>query len=215
MMKWIGARQRKGLLAATLLASSVSSQALTYDNAFVRVDVYQVETAMSAVQFSQSLSAGGHEFTLDRYDVKRNGYQIALGYQWYDYTYSELGYLDLGDVTVDMTLDGDTDLTSFKRDFDQAYPVSASGLTAVQGVTLFTDQPVTLSLEGGVYVWRDDRDTNQAQIALGNDSGVAPLAGLRLDLDINKRFAFGVSARRIYLADQVIGLYSLAGRYRF
>ena len=215
MMKWIGARQRKSLLTAALLVTSVSSQALTDGKAFVRVDVYNVEGGTHEAAFSQTLAAAGHDFTVDRYDVDRRGYQIALGYQWHDYTYTELGFLELGDVNVDMTLDGDTDLVAFKRDFADAYPVSASGWTAVQGLTLFSERPINLSLEAGAYFWQDDRKTNQAQITLQSDSGVAPLAGVRMDWLLTKSISMGFNARRIYLADQVVDLYSLSGRYRF
>ncbi|AQT59134.1 hypothetical protein B0D95_02815 [Cellvibrio sp. PSBB023] len=215
MMKWIGARQRKSLLAAALLVTSVSSQALTDGKAFVRVDVYKVEGGTHEAAFSQTLAAAGHDFTVDRYDVDRRGYQIALGYQWHNYTYTELGFLELGDVNVDMTLDGDTDLVAFKRDFADAYPVSASGWTAVQGLTLFSERPINLSLEAGAYFWQDDRKTNQAQITLQSDSGVAPLAGVRMDWLLTKSISMGFNARRIYLGDQVVDLYSLSGRYRF
>jgi autotransporter-associated beta strand protein len=215
MMKWIGARQRKSLLAAALLVTSVSSQALTDGKAFVRVDVYNVEGGTHEAAFSQTLASAGHDFTVDRYDVDRRGYQIALGYQWHNYTYTELGFLELGDVNVDMTLDGDTDLVAFKRDFADAYPVSASGWTAVQGLTLFSERPINLSLEAGAYFWQDDRKTNQAQITLQSDSGVAPLAGVRMDWLLTKSISMGFNARRIYLGDQVVDLYSLSGRYRF
>nr|WP_324258970.1 DUF4347 domain-containing protein [Cellvibrio fontiphilus] len=215
MMKWFTGKNRRGLIALALIATSASTQALTDGKAFVRVDLINVEGDQSEAMFTQSLGAAGHAFAVDKYDVDRRGYQIALGYQWHDYTYSELGYLELGDVTVDVTLDGDTDLTAFKRDFANAYPVSASGWTVVQGLTLLRDQPVTISLEAGAYLWQDEKETNQQTITLQSDSGVAPLAGIRLDLGLTERLSYGVSARRIYLADQVVDLYSLSGRFRF
>nr|WP_324258972.1 DUF4347 domain-containing protein [Cellvibrio fontiphilus] len=215
MMKWFTGKNRRALIALALIATSASTQALTDGKAFVRVDLINVEGDQSEAMFTQSLGAAGHAFAVDKYDVDRRGYQIALGYQWHDYTYSELGYLELGDVTVDMTLDGDTDLTAFKRDFANAYPVSASGWTVVQGLTLLRDQPVTISLEAGAYLWQDEKETNQQTITLQSDSGVAPLAGIRLDLGLTERLSYGVSARRIYLADQVVDLYSLSGRFRF
>lgn len=215
MMKWITGTNRRGLIALALIATSASSQALTDGKAYVRVDVYKVEGDQREATFTQALGAAGHEFTVDKYDIDRRGYQIAFGYQWHDYTYSELGYLELGDVTVDMTLDGDTDLTAFKRDFANAYPVSASGWTAVQGLTLLRDQPVNISLEAGAYFWQDEKETNQQPITLQSDSGVAPLAGIRLDLGLTKNLSYGLSVRRIYLADQVVDMYSLSGRLRF
>ncbi len=215
MMKWLGTKKRRGLIALALIASSSSSQAFTDGKAFVRIDVYKAEGGYSEAEFSQALEANNHNFTVDRYDVDRRAYQISLGYQWHGQTYTELGYLDLGDVIVDMTLDGNTDLAAFTYDFGKAYPVSAKGVTLVQGVTLLSDQPVNVSFEAGAYVWEDDRSTNQAQIKLKNDNGVAPLAGARLDLGLSKSLSFGLSARRIYLDDQVVDLYSLSGRYRF
>jgi hypothetical protein len=217
MLKLANTHRRKAVAAVALLVTSVTSQAsdLNLNNAYVRVDVYKVEGGLTETQFSQSLSTAGHSFSVDRYDVNRRGYQLALGYQWHDYTYTEVGYLDLGDVNVDMTLAGDTNLAAFEYDLNKTYPVSAKGVTLVQGLTLFADQPVNVSLEGGVYVWRDDRKTNQQPINLKNDDGVAPLAGLRLDFTLTKSVSLGFNARRIYQDDQVVDLYSIATRFRF
>lgn len=214
MMQWLSTKRCKGLIALVLLGTSVSSQALTYDQAFVRVDVYKVEGGMRSAEFNQTLSAG-YNFTLDNYRVDRRGYQIALGYQWYDYLYTELGYLDLGDVNVDMTLNGETDLPAFEQDLDKIYPRSGKGVTLVQGLTLFSEQPLNVSLEAGAYLWRNDRRTSQTQIKLDDAEGVAPLAGIRLNLELTKTLSLGVNTRRIYLDNEPVDLYSMSGRYRF
>jgi hypothetical protein len=185
------------------------------DNTYVRVDVYKVEGGLTEDQLGQNLNAAGHSFTIDHYDVDRRGYQLALGYQWYDYTYTEIGYLDLGDVKADMTLDGETNLPAFEHDLNQHYPVSAKGITLVQGLTLFSDKPVSLSLEGGLYIWRDDRNTNQQSINLKNDDGLAPLAGVSVNFMLTRDLSLGLNARQIYQDTQSVSLYSVSGRYRF
>jgi hypothetical protein len=215
MMKWLSTTHRKGLIALALLATSVSSQALTDGKAFVRVDIYKAEGGLSEGAFNQSLAAAGHDFSIDKYDVDRRAYQIAFGYQWHDYTYTELGYLDLGDVKVDMALDGETNLPAFEYDLGKTYPVSGKGVTLVQGLTLFSDKPVSLSLEGGLYYWRDDRKTNQQLINLKSDDGLAPLAGLGLSFMLTQDLSLGFNARRIYQDTQTVSLYSVSGRYRF
>lgn len=213
MFKFLRAHRRNGL-AAALLVSSVASQAATDGNAFVRFAVYKVE-GVSESAFTHSLAASGHSFVIDNYDVDRRGYQISFGYQWRNNTYTELGYLDLGKVVVDMTVDGATDLAAFKHDFNNAYPMTAKGGILVQGLTLFKDRPMNVSLEGGAYLWRDDKQTNRTQITLADDHGVAPLAGIRLDAGLTKNLSLGLNARRIYLDEQVVDLYGLTGSYRF
>jgi hypothetical protein len=217
MLNLVKTHRRKTVAAIALLVTSVTSQAseLSSNNAYVRVDVYKVEGGLSETQFSQHLSATGHHFTIDNYDVNRRGYQIALGYQWRNHTYTELGYLDLGDVKVDMTLDGETNLPAFEYDLGKTYPVSGKGVTLVQGLTLFSDKPVSLSLEGGLYYWRDDGKTNQQTINLKNDDGLAPLAGLGLNFMLTQDLSLGLNARRIYQDTQTVSLYSVSGRYRF
>ena len=129
--------------------------------------------------------------------------------------YTELGYLDLGDVKVDLTLDGETDLGDFSQDFAASYPLSAEGLTLVQGIMLTPDAPIKISAEVGVFIWRNKIDIDEQVFAVDKDEGEDVLVGVKLDIPVDDKFGFGVGLRRIYFDDQTTNVFSLIGSYHF
>ncbi len=200
---------------ATLMVASINTQAAPAEGTYIRVEVYDVESSLSEDKFNATLASAGHEFTLTQYDEGRTGYQLSVGYNWNNSTYTELGYLDLGEVEVDLLLDGDADLAAFKRDFTKHYPTTASGITLVQGVSLVAYSRVKFSLEAGVFVWQEEVDVNQVMFGMKDDDGVDPLAGARIDVDLTQSLSLGLSSRRIYFNDDTVDMFSVSGSFRF
>lgn len=198
-----------------LVAASVNTQAAGSKGFYLRADIAGVTSSQEANDFSSALAADGYKFTMDGYDASRFGFQLALGLEWERHLYTELGYLDLGDVEVDLTLDGETDLSSFSQDFAANYPLSAEGLTLVQGLTLTPDAPIKVSAEVGVFVWRSEIGIDQQVFAVDDDEGEDLLVGIKLDVPMSEKFGFGVGLRRIYFDDQEADLFSLIGSYYF
>ena len=198
-----------------LIAASVNTQAAGSKGFYLRADIAGVTSSQEANDFSSALAADGYKFTMDGYDASRFGFQLALGLEWERHLYTELGYLDLGDVEVDLTLDGETDLSSFSQDFAANYPLSAEGLTLVQGLTLTPDAPIKVSAEVGVFVWRSEIGIDQQVFAVDDDEGEDLLVGIKLDVPMSEKFGFGLGLRRIYFDDQEADLFSLIGSYYF
>lgn len=201
------------LAAIALAVFSINTQAM--ENTYLRLDVFTVNSSHSEADFTGALEDAGHEFTLNTYDDSRTGFQIAAGYQWSELTYSEVGYLDLGDVEVGLTADGDTDFAAFARDFADNYPITATGVTLVQGLSFKAGSAVTLSAEAGVFIWKGEVELDNAAFTLEEDDGVDPLAGVKVDLAVNDALSFGLSGRRIFFGDQDIDLYAVSSNFRF
>ncbi|MDR7089977.1 fibronectin type III domain-containing protein [Cellvibrio fibrivorans] len=201
------------LAAIALAAFSINTQAL--ENTYFRLDVFTVNSSQSEADFTGALQDAGHEFTLDSYDDSRTGFQIAAGYRWSELTYSEVGYLDLGDVEVNLSLDGDADLDAFAGDFAKEYPVTATGVTLVQGLSFKAGSAITLSAEAGAFIWNSEVELEKAAFALEEDDGVDPLAGVKIDLALSDAFSLGLSGRRIFFGDQDIDLYALSSSFSF
>ncbi|WP_323815748.1 Ig-like domain-containing protein [Cellvibrio sp. NN19] len=200
---------------AALVAASVNTQAAESKGFYLRADIAGVTSSVEKEDFSSALSTAGYDFNINRFDASRSGFQLALGLQWERHLYTELGYLDLGDVKVDLTLDGETDLGDFSQDFAASYPLSAEGLTLVQGIMLTPDAPIKISAEVGVFIWRNKIDIEEQVFAVDKDEGEDVLVGVKLDIPVDDKFGFGIGLRRIYFDDQTTNVFSLIGSYHF
>ena len=196
-----------------LAVFSINTQAM--ENAYLRLDVFTVNSSHSEADFTGALEDADHQFSLNSYDDSRTGFQIAAGYQWSELTYSEVGYLDLGDVEVNLTLDGDTDLDAFASDFADNYPITATGATLVQGLSFKAGSAITFSIEAGAFVWKGEVELDNAAFVSKDDEGVDPLAGLKIDLALGDAFSLGLSGRRLFFGDQDIDLYAVSSTFRF
>lgn len=203
----------KSVLLAALFAANTQAQNL--QDFYLRVDVFSVESTQDEGEFTAALASAGHEFSVEKYDTDRTGYQLAVGYSWNQVTYTQLGYLDLGDVEVKLLLDGDVDQGAFMRDFSANYPQTARGATLVQGLRFDLGDRVSMGAEAGLFLWDGDAWVNDVPFSTAEDSGTDPIAGLTLDLPLGGHFTLGVGMRRIFFTEQEVDLYSLGGSYRF
>jgi autotransporter-associated beta strand protein len=203
------------LMAAFALVSMNTQAADLWDNNYVRADIYSVDGSQTKSEFSAALIAAGHNFALERYDVKRSGYQLAVGHRWNGFTYTELGYLDLGDVDVELTLDGESNMSAFATDFAKHYPVSAAGASLVQGVSFNAGKKVKVAVEAGVFIWQSETDLSGVNFTLDDDNGIDPLGGVRVDFRLAAAFTLGVGIRRIYFNQQEADMYSVGSSIAF
>lgn len=213
MIKKTSAKSRmiKVLLASVGFAA-MSGQAA--DGFYVRADVSNVSGSMIEEDFVGAL-ATNHDFVVNRYDITRTGYQVSLGFQWDQHASTEIGYLDLGEVDVNLALSGEANLDAFSWDFSQQYPISAEGFTLVQGLTLNPADTLKVIGEVGLYVWRSKVDVEQDPITLKKNNGEDPIVGLRLELPIAEHVGLGMGIRRVYFDTQEVDLMSVTGVFRF
>src|SRR5690606_7319640 len=116
------------ILLTALLASVTQAQEATDSKYSLRLNLYQAEGSESAADFTGEMGADGMPISLRNYDVTRFAYRIALGMQLSDMATLELGYLDLGDVTVNFDTTTD-DTVALSDVLENHYPMSADGVT--------------------------------------------------------------------------------------
>lgn len=204
------------VVVAALLAAAFNTQAQTFtDDLYLRADLYRAEGNQTAEGYSGSLAADGHTITLTDYTILRRGYQVALGYRWNEMTYSELGYLDLGSVRVDLLLPAGDDLEDFERSFAKHYPRTANGITLVQGVTFPLNSDVSFAAELGAFVWRNEVDVREGIPSPQDTDGTAPLVGVQLNFALSEPLSVGLGIRRVFLDDEAVDLWGVNARWGF
>ena len=209
-------RRSKLFALGTLLLVAVNTQAASFsDKTYLRLDVYKVNGSQSEYEFNSALANEGYDFTLTKYDVNRTGSQISIGYKWNENVYTELGYLDLGDVKVNLWLAGSEDQTAFGKSFARHYPNAAGGATLVQGIKLPFNNHWSVSPELGVFVWKEEVEVNGAEFRIGDKSNTDLLVGLRLDYQITKSFGLGLGVRSILFKDDTVNLWGVSTRWNF
>jgi hypothetical protein len=207
-------RRSKLLAMGAVLLVSINSQASDFtDKTYLRLDAYKINGSQSEYEFGSRLE--NYDFTLTQYDVSRTGFQASLGYKWNESIYTELGYLDLGDVIVEGALAADEDKTAFGNSFARYYPVSASGITLVQGVKLSFDSHWSISPEVGVFVWKEEVEVNGDQFTVGDKNNADLLVGLRLDYQITKSLGVGLGVRSLLFKYDTVNLWGVSTRWDF
>jgi len=205
----------KCLALLALVASAGNVQAGDGGDFYIRADLSSVVSSQEENDFKAALDAAGHQYVLNDYDENRSGYHLALGYEWASFTFTEIGYLDLGEVEVNLTLPGTADLDSFAQDFAANYPLSAEGFTLVQGVVLTPNSSIKVAAEIGVFVWDSEIDVEQQALSVDDDSGTDPVVGLKVEFPLGDQVGLGAGLRRVYFNDQEADLFSLTGSYHF
>lgn len=205
-------RQRRAALALLALVTG-GTQAADTGSFYLRTDLYQASGSQSQGAFSDDLAAAGVEATLTHYDVERMAWQLAGGYRWNEWTYTEVGYLDLGDVQVDLSASGD--LAAVEQALGAHYPASGYGITLVQGLSYSPAAAWQLSLEAGCYAWRGSIDVDGADLDLDYADTVDPLLGVRVDYQLFDGVALGLTLRRIYFDGQQLDLVGASAIWQF
>ncbi len=218
MVKRVFTKGKAGKMIAVLLGvatvlASIATQAAT--GPYVRVDVANVSSSQREEDFTAALAAANYDLIVYRYDTNRTGYQLALGYQWDQHASTEIGYLDLGKVEVDLTVAGETNLGTIPWHIGQEYPLSPEGFTLVQGLTLNPADKFRIIGEIGIFIWRSEVDVENDVISIKRDRGEDPVVGVRFELPVQEQFGLGLGVRRIYFDTQEADLVSLTGTFRF
>jgi hypothetical protein len=205
----------KRLVIALLALVAVNTQANTESDIYARVDIYQAKGDQARGDFNSALTNAGHKFTLNSYDVSRMAYQVAVGYGWNDFTYTEIGYLDLGDTKVDLRLNGNEELAGFGASLAKHYPRTASGVTLSQTFIYALDSHWRLVGDVGVFIWQDETNLNITGITLSGDDGVDPILGVGVDYKITDALRLGANIRQVAFGDQNVSLLGASARWAF
>jgi len=198
-----------------LLLSSMGVSANEVSKNYLRLDVFQASGDQSQGDLEAGIARDGFDVTVTAYDHNRLGGQLAFGRQWSSLTYTEIGYMDLGQVEVNMIIAGDEDIPAFEQALDKQYPATANGITLVQGVSYAVDNYWSLSGELGLFKWEEGINFNTAQVNLNNDKGTDWLLGVQISYQLSADSRLGVTVRRVTLDGEDIDIIGFTGRLHF
>lgn len=201
------------LLVVALFSGAIQAQPEAGDT-YLRLNVYQAEGDQSAGDFSSAMAGDGMAVSLRDYDESRVAYRLSVGYQWTEATSVELGYLDLGDVTVnfDTTV---TDMAALTRALEEHYPMSADGFTLSHRFGHHFASGLSLSGEVGIFMWDGKIDIDGAAIDPDLGSGIDPLLGVQLDYRLAEPVSLGLGYQRIFFDGQSVDLMGVSGIWHF
>lgn len=144
------------------------------------------------------------------------GWSAFAGYQFNTYLALEVGYLDLGERSVDLN-GRSTDTAAFFDNVEHIYPQSAKGLKAnVVGSYPLTED-IKVSGKVGFFDWRGKYRTYENTALRGSDkvSDTDFWYGLELNYRLNNNWQAYGSFSRVKLTRDKNNLFSLGLRYYF
>lgn len=201
------------VLVVALLSSASQAQAELAD-AYLRLSLYQAKGDQQASDFSRDMANDGVALSLRDYDVERFAYRVSLGYQWSEVTSIEVGYLNLGDVTVNLDTTA-TDMVGLTRALEDHYPMSADGLTLSHRFGHHFSSRLNLSGEVGLFLWSGQIDVVGVQLDPVPGSGIDPLLGVQLDYRVAEPLSIGLGYQRIFFDGQAVELLGISSIWHF
>ncbi|MGM8228467.1 Ig-like domain-containing protein [Cellvibrio sp. ARAG 10.3] len=214
VLRRYGSKKPAVLLLVVALFSGASQAQPEAGDTYLRLNVYQAEGDQSAGDFSRAMAGDGLAVSLRDYDESRVAYRLSVGYQWTEATSVELGYLDLGDVTVNFDTTA-TDMAALTRALEEHYPMSADGFTLSHRFGHHFTSGLSLSGEVGIFMWDGKIDVDGAAIDPDLGSGIDPLLGVQLDYRLAKPVSIGLGYQRIFFDGQAVDLAGLSATWHF
>ncbi len=211
---------RKGTLISLLvvagLVPSQPSHALDWDteNFYLTFAGYHANGSQDSGSFTNDLESDGIDVTLSEYDVSRLAVQGILGYRYHDMMALEIGFLDLGNVDVDLNAVSPSD-EELSQALEDHYPVSGNGLTVANRFLWDITPEVTLSGEVGVFFWNGDIQLSGPDIHPDLDGGVDPLLGVGAGYHLNRNVEVLISAKRLFFNHQQVALLGVGAAFHF
>ncbi len=202
-----------GLLALPTQQAQALDLNFEPDNAYVGFQLYQARGSQGKQDFVRDMARDDVDVTLHRYDVSRTAYQLLVGYQYHPRLAVEFGYLDLGDVTVDIAA------TASPRNLESAlennYPVTGEGWTLANQFLWPLQDQINLSAELGLFWWDGEVDISGADVSPDLDSALDPLLGIGVHYRLHQRIELGARLKRLWMEGQTVDLLGLDIRYQF
>jgi large repetitive protein len=207
------------LLVMGLVGISSNTQALDWesikDKTFIRFDIYEAQPKAKQSYLQADIDAAGFDAQVTAFELDKTAYAFSAGYQWSPLTYTQIGYLDLGDVKVNLILDAAEDRAAFSKALEDSYPITANGITLVQGLSMYPHPKFHLSTEAGVFIWDGKIDVAGDQLNLDYNNQTDLLLGFHLDYELISRMSLGVSLQHLAFDQQAMDLFGVSARYQF
>ena len=208
-----------GVLSWGLLASPnahadwTQMQERLQDRGYVALALFQARGSQSAGDFRSGMAANDVDVTLQRYDEDRTAHQFTLGYRYRAQLAVELGYLDLGDVDVNLSATGTSN--NLQAGLDDHYPASGKGWTLANRFIWPLQDKLELSAEAGLFFWDGEINLSGADVRPDLDGGTDWLLGVGAHYKVVPNLTLGGSIRRVKLDDQHVDLLGLEARFHF
>lgn len=188
------------LLIPVLWLPAESSHAATVEAPFTLELGLHQSNAGGAGRFVDDMASDGVSVDIEGYDTSRLARQFSVGYQFRSWAGVQLGYLDLGDVTVDIQAQAAT-VDALQSAFARHYPATGDGWTLGYRYryrySLAESVDVTADL--GLFFWTRDIDVFGESIRSVDDSGTDPVFAVGVDYQLDESLSIGVRLQRVYV----------------
>lgn len=158
-------------LANTQECSQDQQHYLQCDNQlgwYIGADIGFAESKVNKTDIDRFFQQSGLDANSIDVDDNDTAWSAFLGYQFNSYLALELGYLDLGERSVDFT-GRTTDRTRFFDNVEHIYPQSAEGASANVVLSYPLTETVKISGKLGYFDWQGDYRTLETGNQVGDD----------------------------------------------
>lgn len=208
------------LISAVAVAAATGS-AVAADTAnpwYLGANLGTVNTGASSANLQQSLTSQGYNVTSVNVDKPGTGWKIYGGFQFHPNWAVELGYVDLGEVTSNVTATGITNVNTLVQDALNAHDFSARGLT-FDLLGMVPAGPILLfARAGGMHYKADVRvqETNTGISASAVEWGTGAHYGVGVKLPVyEERVNLRGEWERFHVNGEWIDLYSIGAEFHF
>lgn len=208
--------KRAILLGLGLISGGAAAQAA--GPWYAEATLGQVSSGLEEAYFETKLSPYAEQITSIALDDSRLGYKLAAGYQLKPYLAIEAGYLDLGDVELEVA----ADVANRDVFFNAAaayHPYSAHGFTlGVKGQYTFADD-WQLALSGGQFFWHGDYKSQwletSTQVGDDKNNGHDWYYGVALEYQVSEHWSVGIAGQRYNTDSAHHKMFGMNLRYQF
>ncbi|WP_049762913.1 Ig-like domain-containing protein [Shewanella denitrificans] len=169
------------------------------------------ETDKTQMELQQEVTAG----TISGFDNSDTGVGLSLGYQVTPLLAFELGYLDLGEGSAQISGES-LDAGQYHELMKLVSPVLPQGVTVGARFTLMEHQGWRFSVPVGVFIWESElHSDSQGQRLTTKLDDTDWYAGMRFDYALAQHWSMGLGINYYALAPNDVLSYQLSVRYQF
>jgi large repetitive protein len=201
----------KLLLAGFLSMAGVMQVQAAQSPWYLDASLSVSETRQTQMELQQEVTAG----TISGFDNSDTGVGLSLGYQVTPMIAFELGYLDLGEGSAQISGES-LDAGQYHELMKLVSPVLPQGVTVAARLTLIEHQGWRFSVPVGVFIWESElHSDSQGQRLSTKLDDTDWYAGVRFDYALAQHWSMGLGINYYALAPNDALSYQLSVRYEF
>jgi len=201
-------RSLLGLAAVLLLSFSSFSQSADW---YLQGSVGTSKADQQQSQLLDGVPAG----TVTGFDDSDSLYGVNLGYKVHPYVAVELGYLDLGEASSQISGDSLTP-AQYHELVKTATPVLADGWTLSARLSVWQNEQWSIEVPLGLFKWQSEIESSLNGSTLNTDlDGTDWFLGAQLNYQFAPDWLVGLGFQQLNLAPNDINSWLLSVRYQF